>query len=733
MPRYVHRPTTVGQRARAPEPFTEKHIQAIADEILADGRYPLLPTSFNRELAFAQAMDNIRRQSYGKLMSPDMFAFVKTTVVNNYYRCQAKIGMPVILIASEAFISAVMQATLNTFHKSGSANDTGFSAISEVLHVPPTRKKKQVYLHFTQPMTKKDVFLKRAELVYKNVESFIVDFEIEEFATLSKKWFHAPMMKAQNITVPDDRLVLRLHLNALDMIAHRVSIVDLIRPIADAKGDDVYFLFGSTKDGILDIVINPDVVTNKVVVNENVQDATFHRLYYNRYLYPSFSLFRVSGMEGVHGLYLGETTVVSAIRRMNKIDDEGVRELMQNAKIVQANQEVSEGGRTSMFAVILRRDTVQYEGISLADMDDLVRACGGRFVPSETDEYAAVMIMPGDVNASSSLLSNPRLPDTIGKDGKSHITPTDHLTSHYYAVLDSVMLETVLMLEECDINRTYCNNFHVMARVFGIEVARAYHFYNSTKIIETLDTTTSTRYIEAFSDVVSQRGRFLGINATGIAKQAGGFMSRATIAEPNKILPNAAIYDRYGESTISSATGITVGQPPRLGTGLSDYGVIAPVPPPILTEEDMQVVLLTIEGENQDATVVEGVTDDTFSSFDDFVNMQAYITLEQRGKARMGEVKRKVDTSALFSFRGDPSLVTVEVLSRLAIPKLKIGIPEGLLQQMDRYRPREMPKFFANPIITGIIPPIPPMTFKLREVPNINIDALWATLKWMRS
>lgn len=718
MKRYTQRPNVRAQAvARKPEPVTEEHIQAIADEIRADGRYPLMPTRFNRELAFSQAIDNLRRQSHGKLMSPDMFEYVKRAVVQAYYRCQAKIGMPVILIASEALISAVMQATLNTFHKSGAANDTGFSAISEVLHVPPSRKKKQVYLHFNRRMTKKDVFLKRAELVYKSVDSFVVDYEIEEFGVLGKRWFHRPMMMAQGINIPETSLVMRVHLNALDMIAHRVSITDLVRPIHRVKGDDVHFLYGSTKDGILDIVINHEVVTNKVVKDNDVTNDTFHRLYYNRYLYPAFTQFHVSGVDGVNGLYLGETNVVSALRRVNRLTPPEVRELQQDFRVADARDTIE--GDVSYFRAVKRRDVMQYDGVSDDDINELIKAHGGAMVQDEDDPESFIFILPGDVKADRKLLTSPDVPD--------------HISTHYFAVLDSAMLEDVLFLEDCDYNRTYSNNFHVMARVFGIEIARAYHFYNSMKIIETLDTTTSTRYIEAFSDVVSQRGRFMGINAAGIAKHAGGFMSRATIAEPNKIFPNAAIYDRHGESVLGSAAGITVGQPPRLGTGLSDYGVTPPVPPPVLTEEDMRVVLLSLEGERKDTTIVEGINDDEATSFADYVAMQEFVTQEQMGKRKMGAmIHRPVDPNALFAFKGDPSIVTTEVLDKIVVPLLRTGIPQSIIQQMDKYRPKAIPKFFTNPIIQGIIPPIPPFTFKLRTVEHINLNALIATLEWMR-
>lgn len=727
--------TFVGQE---PVLFTEDHLQEIVREINEDKKYPLLPTIYNRDLALDQIIMNLRKQVVGKYyLSPDAFEFVKKSVIEKYYSAQIKPGFPVMIVTTEAYIAAVMQATLNTFHKSGAANDTGFSAIYEILHVPPGRKKKQVYLHFNRVMKRNEIFLKRSELVYKNIESFILDAEIEEFGNLKKYWWHPVQMAAQNLTISDDTLIMRLHLNLTDLVAYRVSIQDIVNAIYKEKPSMVNFLYGSIKDAILDIAIDYNLVFYEINAARDIAEDTnylqvHYRYFYNRFLYPIFQSLQVSGIPGVEHLYLGEANIFAAFRKINKLSENDKKLLLSNPimnKYDSDFKKLKRNPETSYFYITKRRDVTLYQGVSDECIQRLVEAYSGILIKIEDLEKNSIvpygnmdanflMILPGNLTAKEAL-----------EPGKIE-DPDGTISNHYYAVLDSVSLEKVLELPDCDYRYTYCNNFHVMARVFGIEMARMYHLYNSMEIIESLDTTASPGYISAFSDVVTQRGRFLGINSTGIARQAGGFMYRSTISEPNKILPTAALFDKHGESIHGSSAALTVGQVPKVGTGLTSYGVKFDLEPEKVSAEDFGKILLTLEGEKKQIYSIDKLYDTATSADEAHEATSVFQEGVSRGitnKVRHDD-KRTIDPKALLDFKGEPSMATIQMIDSIGVPILGTGLPRALGLLMDKFRSKAVHEFFRDNFDPNIVPKIPDFNISLRKTEYIDLEFLISIL-----
>lgn len=742
---------------REPVLFSEAHLQELVREIREDKKYPMMPTIYNRDLAFDQLVMNLRKQAVGKFyLSPDAFEYVKKIFVEKYYSAQIKAGFPVMIITTEAYIAAVMQATLNTFHKSGAANDTGFSAIYEILHVPPGRKKKQVYLHFNKIMKRNEIFLKRSELVYKTIDSFILDTEIEEFQDLKKYWWHPVQMAAQNITIAPETLVMRIHLNLTDLVAYRVSLQDIVRALLDEKPAMVNFLFGSIKDAVMDIVIDYNLVFSEITAARDVKEDTnylqvHYRYFYNRYLYPVFESLRVSGIPGVEHLYLGEANVFSAFRKINKLGGELLNKILSHPIMTKYDSDLKSSMNSkelSYFFITKKRDVTLYSGVSDECIQRLIEAYSGKMIKIEDLENNAIlspgltdanflMILPGNISAKDSLSPDRIVTGTIPPDEKlppNAIHDVDGtISNHYYAVLDSVSLEKVLELPDCDYRYTYCNNFHVMARVFGIEMARMYHLYNSMEIIESLDTTASPGYISAFSDVVTQRGRFLGINSTGIARQAGGFMYRSTISEPNKILPTAALFDKQGESIHGSSAALTVGQTPKIGTGLTSYGVKFDLEPEKVSAEDFGKILLSLEGEKKQIFSIDVLYDTATSAEEahEATSMfQEGVTRGKINKVRHDE-KRKIDPQALLDFKGEPSMATIQMIDAIAVPITATGLPRAIGVLMDKYRPRPVPEFFRDNFDPDIVPRIPDFNITLKKSEYIDLEFLLSIILQM--
>jgi hypothetical protein len=374
-------------------------------------------------------------------------------------------------------------------------------------------------------------------------------------------------------------------------------------------------------------------------------------------------------------MFVETIDIRSSLYRVNTITGEERDNCMRNRNIYDAAVKLNLAIFT-LFHVKLRRNIMMYKGVSLSEIDRLVQGFGGRSVYNDDDIENITILMPGVVKAQDLLI------------GPVPLSPKDEtIHTHSSALIISTDLEKALRLPFCDINRTYSNNFHVMAKVFDIEMARNYHYHNSIEMIEALDASTNTHWIDSFSDVVTQSGTFKGVGASGISKIDFGFLTRSTISEPNKILPAAAIFDRKGESAKNSSTAIGLALPPRSGTGMSDYGV--DLGEPINYDDlDLEAFAISLKGEDIEKTYITPIYDSMSSQ--DEIDPSAMAKQGQIGVGNVNKMRRDDDRSPIKYDEEveslDSTMVTLKMVSLLTPPIYGKGLPDSLRDLMNVYR-----------------------------------------------
>ncbi len=128
-------------------------------------------------------------------------------------------------------------------------------------------------------------------------------------------------------------------------------------------------------------------------------------------------------------------------------------------------------------------------------------------------------------------------------------------------------LKKIIDLKEIDKDKTISNDFHEMAGVFGIEVARQLIIEEIKKILNTQGLDIDIRHLELLSDAMTNTGEMKGITRMGIIAQKSSILARATFETPVKQFINASI---KGSKDVLSGVieNIILNQPVPVGTGL---------------------------------------------------------------------------------------------------------------------------------------------------------------------
>jgi hypothetical protein len=723
---HVRSPLKKDSETSEPISITTEMLGEIYHAITKSGMLPKGPTQLLVDNAMDHIMRNLELQSYGKKITPERWPVVVNKVIDRWVRSQIKQGRPVAILGSEAWIANVMQMTLNTFHLAGTASNTGFKATYELMHVPVDRSINEIYLHFNQPMTTSQVFEMRSLIVYRKIKDLLVDeeiysYEIEPFSNLhpieGPHWWQKAHMAANGVIVPENALVLRLKFSVSSLLTYKVSLKDIADLLIGLKPKMIYIMYSPMRFGYVDIYYNKKE-DNKIPEDDLTSDMHY-RIFYKNYIIPDLSIVKASGIKGVRNLRVATTTVESVFYRimdLSEVPKKAASPMGETDIIFSPNDEakiLKDDGYGTVYYVEFRRDVLRYEGISHQEITRFVEAHGGKINYDPNDMDFAVMGFNDGRSAKNAFRGSINDPDGT-------------ISEHAYAILDSIELTQIMKLPFTDLDRTYCNNYHIMAYVFGIGVARSYHYYNSMQMIEAIDTTTNVHHISTFSDIVTQRGIFKGIGSGGIAKEDTGFISRSVISEPHKILPAAAMFDSIGEGMSGTAAAIFLGQWPDLGTGSCDYGVIKKIEDFEdfdFTGEDLDRAVIELGGEEKESEIIEQVFDSAQSQDDiEDVSMfnPGYISVKAKTlRADRKSVTPMSDVSTLT----EKSYATLNMVRQLTPPIYGSGIPSSTLNMLYRYMNSPVDIILSSVDPSKPVVPIPKLNITQREVLPIDIQS----------
>ena len=132
-------------------------------------------------------------------------------------------------------------------------------------------------------------------------------------------------------------------------------------------------------------------------------------------------------------------------------------------------------------------------------------------------------------------------------------------------------LQDVLKVEGVDTTKTTCNDLFMMAKVLGIEAARATIMKEASEVINSQGLDVDIRHIMLLADVMTNTGVIKGITRGGITGEKESVLARASFETPIKHIVNASLVGEI-DNLNSVVENVMLNQEIPIGTGLPDLG-----------------------------------------------------------------------------------------------------------------------------------------------------------------
>jgi DNA-directed RNA polymerase subunit A" len=146
-------------------------------------------------------------------------------------------------------------------------------------------------------------------------------------------------------------------------------------------------------------------------------------------------------------------------------------------------------------------------------------------------------------------------------------------------------LKEIIRLKEVNGNKTFSNDIHEVAGVFGIEAARQLIINEIKEVLDSQGLDIDERHLKLAADAMTNTGEVKGVTRMGIIAQKSSILARATFETPIKQFTNAIIKGKTDKLS-SVIENIILNQPVPVGTGLPGLmvNVIGP-----LTKKDKEI------------------------------------------------------------------------------------------------------------------------------------------------
>jgi DNA-directed RNA polymerase subunit A' len=146
-------------------------------------------------------------------------------------------------------------------------------------------------------------------------------------------------------------------------------------------------------------------------------------------------------------------------------------------------------------------------------------------------------------------------------------------------------LTDIMEVKGVNKDRITSNDIHDVAKVLGIEAARATIVREIAAVIDAQGLDINERHLKFVADAMTSTGVVKGVTRMGIISQKASVLARATFETPDKQFVNATIAGARDELS-SVIENILLNQPVPVGTGLP--GLYVKVTGPLVKKEDMK-------------------------------------------------------------------------------------------------------------------------------------------------
>lgn len=172
---------------------------------------------------------------------------------------------------------------------------------------------------------------------------------------------------------------------------------------------------------------------------------------------------------------------------------------------------------------------------------------------------------------------------------------------------DGTDLQTILNLEWCDPNNTFCNDVLEVRDILGIEAARELLLREIKQVLEFDGTYINERHFQILVDVMTYKGGIMAITRHGINRSDNGPLMKCSFEETVDVLTESAVFGDF-DGIKGVTESITVGKLANMGTGTFDI------------KYNLNDVILDSDSEEEEFFVeAEKFACDTIKSDDEYI------------------------------------------------------------------------------------------------------------------
>ncbi len=137
----------------------------------------------------------------------------------------------------------------------------------------------------------------------------------------------------------------------------------------------------------------------------------------------------------------------------------------------------------------------------------------------------------------------------------------------YMLIAEGSNLEEVMKIPGVDYKKIYTNNIAEIARVLGIEAARAAIIKEINGVLEEQGLDVDIRHVMLLADMMTWTGKIRQVGRMGVAGEKHSVLARATFEMTVQKLVEAAVQGAV-DPLVGVAENVLVGQPVPVGTGI---------------------------------------------------------------------------------------------------------------------------------------------------------------------
>jgi hypothetical protein len=500
------------------------------------------------------------------------------------------------------------QFSLDAFHIAGSSrsSNAGIKALKEVL-LNRTRKNKFMVINF------KDKNLSHAELLeYQKLYQEVKFWDLvhnEQLIQVKKDdnvscdaggtcssflerdkvrmWWHVVYANLTRRAVPENyNYIYRLYLRTDVMYEHGITMEMLVEQLEDVNIKTQKFAHvvpSPFSDGIIDLFIYDDQVRKTYPDIASLGGDIAVSAAVNLGIKPELKNIRVKGIPGISAVYAMKefkNPVISIIYSQDKLPYAEVKEEFGHVFNVDALGLTGENAKS--FWVIQIDETMGLDrGITTENIVRLFRLIKGinivawnnLYIHATTDGASSPMEMASKAAAASKETHNKALEKLqIGKY-VGEFPEYDDIMRHYdigYVETNGINMEDILIRDEVDPVRTYCNDPNDIQKIFGVRATKSLFVRELKEVLMNSGQNLDDSLLLLAGDTLVNHGFLQGVTYASLNKGVAGFLDKAGMERPLSTFMNAS----WGEvDTLNSATSnIVLGK--RVKAGTSGFDVM---------------------------------------------------------------------------------------------------------------------------------------------------------------